>query len=62
MTFSQYNLVGSLRAVEALHVPEIIREAGPQGAHVRQIGEKTCQDPAKIGAALIWSSYEHHLK
>jgi len=56
LTSSQYNVVGSLRAVEALHVPEIIREAGAQGIHVRQIGKKTSQDPAKIGAALICSN------
>ena len=42
-------MVGSLRAVEALHVPEIIREAGALGIHVRDIGKKANQDPAKLG-------------
>lgn len=48
-------MVGSLGAIEALHIPEIIREAGPQGIHVHDIGKKTGQDPSKIGTIITCS-------
>ncbi|KAF9812909.1 hypothetical protein IEO21_05905 [Rhodonia placenta] len=32
-----YNLPACLRLLEAAHVPEILREAGPKGLHVREI-------------------------
>ena len=55
-------MVGSLGAIEALHIPEIIREAGPEGIHVREIGKKTSQDPSKIGATLTRSKNEPSLR
>jgi len=39
--------------IENFHIAEIIREAGPEGIHINEIGKKANQDPAKIGGQEI---------
>ena len=38
-----------MRLLEASHVVEILREAGPGGLHVDTISEKNGVDPKKLG-------------
>jgi len=38
-----------MRLLEASHVVEILREAGPQGLHVRDISKKNGVDAKKLG-------------
>jgi hypothetical protein len=39
-----------MRLLEASHVVEILREAGPQGLHVEAISEKNGVNPKKLGS------------
>lgn len=36
----QYHLPACLRLLEAAHIPEILREAGPRGLHVEEIARR----------------------
>jgi len=41
-----------MRLLEASHVVEILREAGPQGLHVGDISKKNGVDAKKLGPSL----------
>lgn len=41
-----------MRLLEASHVVEILREAGPQGLHVSDISKKNGVDAKKLGLSL----------
>ncbi len=45
-----------MRLFEASHVPEILREAGPDGLHVEKIAERNGVDASKLG-----ESRSHHV-
>ena len=45
----QYHLPSCMRLLEASHVIEVLREAGPGGLHVDTISEKNGVDPKKLG-------------
>lgn len=45
-----------MRLFEASHVPEILREAGPDGLHVEKIAERNGVDASKLG-----ESRSHHI-
>src|SRR5260370_37111264 len=45
----KYNIVGSLGAIEALHIAEVIHEGSPKGVSVTDIAKKTNQALTKIG-------------
>jgi len=47
--FVQYHLPSCMRLLEASHVVEILREAGPTGLHVDAISEKNGVDSKKLG-------------
>ncbi|KAJ3559927.1 hypothetical protein NM688_g39 [Phlebia brevispora] len=52
-------ITACLRLSISLHVPEILREAGPQGLHVRDIAAKTNVDPAKLARVLRLLATSH---
>lgn len=52
----------SIRAAVELHVPEIIRSAGSQGAHVKDIASPTNADPGKLGRVLRLLASNHIFK
>ncbi|KAF8870322.1 hypothetical protein BD779DRAFT_1681279 [Infundibulicybe gibba] len=47
-----FHIPSALRIVSEACVVEQLREAGPQGLHVRELGAKTGTDPALLGRAL----------
>ena len=47
--FVQYHLPSCMRLLEASHVVEILREAGPTGLHVDAMSEKNGVDSKKLG-------------
>lgn len=47
--FLQYHLPSCMRLLEASHVVEILREAGPAGLDVRSISAKNGVSPNKLG-------------
>lgn len=46
---SQQHIATSLGVVEAMNVPEILRDAGPKGLHVGEIAKKADTDSNKLG-------------
>ncbi|THG98133.1 hypothetical protein EW026_g3996 [Hermanssonia centrifuga] len=49
VTSLQYEVSSSLRAAIQAHVPEILREFGNKGLHVRDIAAHTKVDPSRLG-------------
>ena len=45
----QYYVPAGIKFVVDAHIPEILREAGPGGAHVEDISRVNGADPQKIG-------------
>ncbi|KAA1478073.1 S-adenosyl-L-methionine-dependent methyltransferase [Dentipellis sp. KUC8613] len=62
---SLYHVVGghcrstAVRICLESHVTEILREAGPEGLHVKDIADKNGQDPAKLGRFLRFLAVNH---
>ncbi|TFY51548.1 hypothetical protein EVG20_g10950 [Dentipellis fragilis] len=62
---SLYHVVGghyrstAVRVCHESHVTEILREAGPQGLHVKDIAAKNGQDPVKLGRFLRFLAVNH---
>ncbi|KAJ7203253.1 S-adenosyl-L-methionine-dependent methyltransferase [Mycena pura] len=48
----QYHISTALRIAVATHTAEIIRTAGPQGKHVKEIAKPTNTDPSKLARVL----------
>ncbi|TFY82517.1 hypothetical protein EWM64_g1487 [Hericium alpestre] len=48
----QWAAISSLGVANDTNIPEILREAGPQGLHVNEIAKKNGLDPARIGRVL----------
>ncbi|KAJ3527088.1 hypothetical protein NM688_g8174 [Phlebia brevispora] len=59
VTASSSYLTSSLRLAISTHVPEILREAGPQGLHAKEIASKTTVDPIKLARALRLLTTHH---
>ncbi|KAJ6471347.1 S-adenosyl-L-methionine-dependent methyltransferase [Mycena sanguinolenta] len=49
---SQYHISTALRTAVVTHTAEILRTAGPQGKHVKEIAQPTNTDPAKLARIL----------
>ena len=45
----QYHLPSCMRFLEASHVVEIMREAGPDGLHIQDLASRADCDPNKLG-------------
>ncbi|KAI0795363.1 S-adenosyl-L-methionine-dependent methyltransferase [Irpex lacteus] len=56
---NQYFLSASLGVALKAHVPEILREAGPQGAHVKDIAAPSGINPDKLGRILRLLATNH---
>jgi len=54
-----YHLPSCLRFIEQTHIVEIVREAGPQGLHVKDIAAKSGQDALKLEHALRLLATHH---
>ena len=50
---TQYHLPACLRFLEAAHIPELLRDAGPAGVRASRIAERTGVDETKIGASAF---------
>jgi hypothetical protein len=46
----QYHLPSCMRLLEASHTVEILRDAGPDGMHVKDIAERNGAESGKLGA------------
>lgn len=58
----QYYIPAAIKFAIDAHIPEIIREAGPDGAHVKDISYFNGADPQKIGMHTLSNlSYATHL-
>ncbi|KAG9219850.1 hypothetical protein CCMSSC00406_0009597 [Pleurotus cornucopiae] len=58
----QYHLPACMRLFEASHVPEILREAGPDGLHVEKIAERNGVDASKLAHVLRLLATHHILR
>ncbi|KAF9497029.1 hypothetical protein BDN71DRAFT_1588611 [Pleurotus eryngii] len=58
----QYHLPACMRLFEASHVPEILREAGPDGLHVEKIAERNEVDASKLAHVLRLLATHHILR
>ncbi|EJD00206.1 O-methyltransferase [Fomitiporia mediterranea MF3/22] len=54
-----YTLPAALGVAEAGNVPEILREAGPKGMHVKEIAEKAGMDHHKLSRVLRYLATNH---
>ncbi|KAJ4487854.1 O-methyltransferase-domain-containing protein [Lentinula aciculospora] len=54
-----YYLTSALRAAMETNVVEILREAGPQGMHVKEIAKKAEVDPTKLSSILCYLATHH---
>ncbi|KAJ3732263.1 S-adenosyl-L-methionine-dependent methyltransferase [Lentinula guzmanii] len=54
-----YYLPSALRAAMETNIVEILREAGPQGMHVREIAKKAQVDPTKLSSILCYLATYH---
>ncbi|KAJ3725847.1 S-adenosyl-L-methionine-dependent methyltransferase, partial [Lentinula raphanica] len=54
-----YYLPSALRAAMETNVVEILRQAGPQGMHVKDIAEKAQVDPTKLSSILCYLATHH---
>ncbi|KAA1470992.1 S-adenosyl-L-methionine-dependent methyltransferase [Dentipellis sp. KUC8613] len=59
---TSYYLSASLRTAIELNVVEILREAGPQGLHVRDIAAKANVDSTKLSRILCYLATHHIFK
>ncbi|KAJ7090725.1 O-methyltransferase [Mycena belliarum] len=59
LTSSQFVLSAAMSAISESATAEIIREAGPQGCHINEIGKKNGVDPLKIGRLLRPLASQH---
>ncbi|PPR01314.1 hypothetical protein CVT24_006347 [Panaeolus cyanescens] len=57
-----YHLPSCMRLLEASHVVEILKEAGPGGLHVHAISEKNGVDPCKLAHILRLLATHHFLR
>ncbi|KAF9044375.1 hypothetical protein BJ165DRAFT_1612036 [Panaeolus papilionaceus] len=57
-----YHLPSCMRLLEASHVVEILKEAGPAGLHVQVISEKNGVDPCKLAHILRLLATHHFLR
>lgn len=57
-----FHLSTSLQVVVTANIPEILREAGPQGLHIRDIATRCGSDPHKIGRILRYLATNHFFK
>ncbi|KAF8908192.1 hypothetical protein CPB84DRAFT_1744364 [Gymnopilus junonius] len=58
----QYHLQSCMRLLEASHVPEILREAGPEGLHVDGISRKNGVQATKLAHILRLLAAHHILR
>jgi hypothetical protein len=49
---TEYQISSALRSAIQMHIPEIVREAGPQGIHVNDIAAKIGVDSNKLARSL----------
>ncbi|GJE87381.1 S-adenosyl-L-methionine-dependent methyltransferase [Phanerochaete sordida] len=56
---TQYALTAALGVAAAANVAEALREAGPQGAHVKDIARASCIDPSKLARILRLLATNH---
>ncbi|KIM81164.1 hypothetical protein PILCRDRAFT_8864 [Piloderma croceum F 1598] len=56
---SAHYITSSLGVVADTNVAEVLREAGPQGLHIRDIGERCGTDSSKIGRVLRFLATLH---
>ncbi|KAJ4487855.1 O-methyltransferase-domain-containing protein [Lentinula aciculospora] len=54
-----YYMPSALRAVMETNVVEILREAGPQGMHVKEIAKRAQVDPTKLSSILCYLATHH---
>ncbi|KAJ3895655.1 O-methyltransferase-domain-containing protein [Lentinula edodes] len=54
-----YYLPSALRAAMETNIVEILREAGPQGMHVKDIAKKAQVDPTKLSSILCYLATHH---
>ncbi|THG93493.1 hypothetical protein EW026_g7759 [Hermanssonia centrifuga] len=59
VTAIQYEVSSSLRVAIQAHVPEILREFGNKGLHVRDIAAHTKVDPSRLGRILRLLATNH---
>ncbi|KIY72579.1 hypothetical protein CYLTODRAFT_449741 [Cylindrobasidium torrendii FP15055 ss-10] len=57
-----YNLASCMRLLEAAHIVEILRDAGPSGLHVRDIARITGVEQSKIAHCLRLLATHHFLR
>ena len=50
--YPQYHLPSCMRILEASHIAEILREAGPPGLHIKSISEQSGIEASKLGQSL----------
>lgn len=56
------NKAAALRVCLESHVAEVLRDAGPQGLHVKDIAARNGQDPSKLGGCLRYLATYHIFK
>ncbi|SJL09409.1 uncharacterized protein ARMOST_12787 [Armillaria ostoyae] len=61
-TAMMIHVPAALRTVTDLHVAEILREAGPQGLHIRKIAALSRTSPGKLARMLRLLATEHIFK
>ena len=52
LLYLQYHLPSCMRILEASHIAEILREAGPPGLHIKSISEQSGIEASKLGQCL----------
>ena len=52
LLYPQYHLPSCMRILEASHIAEILREAGPPGLHIKSISEQSGIEASKLGQSL----------
>jgi len=57
-----FHLPASLQLAEEANIPEILREAGPGGLDVKDIGERCGSDSSKVGRVLRYLATNHIFK
>ncbi|KAK0450342.1 S-adenosyl-L-methionine-dependent methyltransferase [Desarmillaria tabescens] len=61
-TAMMIHVPSALRTATDLHVAEILRDAGPQGLHIRKIAALCCTSPGKLARILRLLATEHIFK
>jgi len=52
LLYPQYHLPSCIRILEASHIAEILREAGPPGLHIKSISGQSGIEASKLGQSL----------